>query len=451
MITRSDAFRIWLKIGLLSFGGPAGQIALMHKTIVEEKNWVSESRFLHALNFCMLLPGPEAMQLATYLGWLLHKTRGGLVAGLLFILPSFTLMLCLSAIYAAWHAVPFVSALFYGLKSAVLVIVVEALLRIGKRSLRNNVLYALALASFVAIFFFAVPFPVIIIAAGIIGFKGDKKLFAPKPAAVASVGDKTSILDAMIERGDITHLRPDNAHALKVLVVGIILWWMPTLLVFVLSPPPCAAACITVANALPAIGPLFSKMAVVTFGGAYAALAYVAQEAVSHYHWLSPEDMLNGLGLAETTPGPLILVVEYVGYLAGYNMPGALPKHAAGLLAALLTGWVTFVPCFIWIFLGAPYIEQLHGKPALTAALSAITAAVTGVILNLAVWFGLHVLFAQVEPRSIGMLTVYDASNIQLPAAAIAAGAAIAIFRLKWGVPAVLVACGAAGLLLRLF
>jgi chromate transporter len=439
MISRTEAFKTWLKIGLLSFGGPAGQIALMHKILVEEKNWVSETRFLHALNYCMLLPGPEAMQLATYIGWLMHRTWGGIVAGVLFILPGFMLMMGLSAIYAAYHEVPFVSAIFFGLKSAVLVLVIEAVIRIGKKSLHNAVLKALAVLSFVAIFFLGVPFPLIILAAALAGFFGSKyapKIFTLKAHKEAKDGGRESLIDKMIDKGEITHIRPDKAYALKTFIIWMLLWFAPV------------AACLYALgaeNVFTHIGVFFSKMAMVTFGGAYAVLAYVAQQAVENYRWLSPAEMLDGLGLAETTPGPLILVLQYVGYLAAFAKGG----HLWGVLGAALAVWVTFVPCFLWIFLGAPYMEQLRGKPALSAALSAITAAVTGVVMNLAVWFALHVLFAGVQAVNWHGVTLYEVSKPDIAAAVLALVAAFCTFRLKWGIPATLGICAALGLAVK--
>lgn len=454
MISRSEAFKTWLKIGLLSFGGPAGQIALMHKILVEEKNWVSETRFMHALNYCMLLPGPEATQLATYIGWLMHRSWGGIVAGVLFILPGFLLMLGLSAIYAAYHTVPAVAAVFFGLKAAVLVLVVEAVIRIGKKSLHNNALVALAAFSFIAIFFLGVPFPLIILAAGLAGFFGSKyapKIFTAKKEMEAKDGRKKSVIDKMIDNGEITHIAPNKAYAAKTVVISLILWLGPVAWLYLNQRPACIGTCIQLSpDVFPAIGVFFSKMAVVTFGGAYAVLAYVAQIAVNHYHWLTPDDMMNGLGLAETTPGPLILVLQYVGYLAAFNAPGNLPPHVAGVLGAGLAVWVTFVPCFLWIFLGAPYIEQLRGKASLAAALSAITASVTGVVMNLAVWFALHVLFGRVQEQKFHFVTYYDVSGISLPAAALAAVAVVCTFKLKWGIPATLGLCALLGLAVKM-
>ncbi len=440
MISRKEALKTWLKIGLLSFGGPAGQIALMHKILVEEKNWISESRFLHALNYCMLLPGPEAMQLATYIGWLLHKTWGGIVAGLLFILPGFLLMMCLSAVYAAYHDVPLVAALFFGLKSAVLVLVAEAVIRIGKKSLHNAVLKLLAAVSFISLFFFGIPFPLIILAAGIIGFAGSKyapKIFTLKAQQEGKDGGAKSVIDKMLDNGALAHTRPDEAHAIKTLLIWSFLWFAPVFACLGVFGPE---------NVFTHIGFFFSKMAVVTFGGAYAVLAYVAQQAVEQYHWLTAGDMLNGLGLAETTPGPLILVLQYVGYLAAFTSGG----HLAGMAGALLAVWVTFAPCFLWIFLGAPYIEQIRANKSLTSALSAITAAVTGVVLNLAVWFALHVLFGKVATSDFHGLKLYTVSSPDPAAAALALLAAFCTFRLKWGIPAVLGLCATLGMAIKL-
>src|SRR6201991_5013967 len=389
-ISFGEAFRVWLRISLLSFGGPAGQIAVMSRSLVEEKNWISESRFLHALNYCMLLPGPEAQQLATYIGWLMHRTKGGLMAGGLFILPGIVAIMGLSWIYAAYGNVGFVAALFFGLKAAVLAIVVQAVVRVGKRALRNRVMIGLAAIAFVAIFFFNVPFPIIIIAAGVIGYFGARS-GRPEFAAIEHGGGnkKTAAVDSLLGEELPDHVRPSVARALKVSSVWLLLWVVPV-----------AALLIGLgeANVFSQIALFFSKMAMVTFGGAYAVLAYVAQQAVEHYHWLQPREMLDGLGMAETTPGPLIMVLQFVGFMAAYRDPGHLPPMLAGALGGLLATWVTFTPCFLWIFLGAPFVEQLRGNKSLNAALSALTAAVVGVILNLAIWFAIHTVFRQTVP-----------------------------------------------------
>jgi chromate transporter len=444
-VSRLEAFRVWLRVALLSFGGPAGQIAVMHRIIVEEKKWVSESRFLHALNYCMLLPGPEAQQLATYVGWLMHRTWGGILAGGLFIVPGIVSIMALSMIYAAFGKVGVVAALFFGLKAAVLAIVLEAVIRIGKRSLKNGLMQGLAAAAFVGIFFLDVPFPLIILAAGAVGFFGGR---AGLPQFAVGGGHGPAKADAA-EAEDLLgetlpdHARPTVARALRASSIWLVLWLVPV-----------AAVLWTFgeANVFSQIAIFFSKMAMVTFGGAYAVLAYVAQQAVEHYRWLQPGEMLDGLGMAETTPGPLIMVLQFVGFMAAYRDPGALSPMTAGVLGGLLATWVTFIPCFLWIFLGAPFIEVMRGNKALAGALSAITAAVVGVILNLAIWFAIHTVFREVRPlRAYGI--GFDApvlASIDPWAFALALAAALAIFRFKVGMIPVLGACSAAGVLLHL-
>ncbi|MFZ5609708.1 MAG: chromate efflux transporter [Pseudomonadota bacterium] len=436
-VSFAQACRVWLKIGLLGFGGPAGQIALMHRLLVEEKRWLSESRFLHALNYCMMLPGPEAQQLATYVGWLLHRAPGGLVAGVAFVLPGALVILALSMLYAGFRELTVVGALFYGIKAAVLAVVIEAVLRIGKRALGNRAKAALAGAAFIAIFFFAVPFPLIVLAAALIGFCGGRlapALFAPgaghgarQPASADDPSDGA------------VHARPSWRRALRVAGLCLGLWFGPIL---------ALAATLGRDNVYVVAGLFFSKMAVVTFGGAYAVLAYVAQAAVETHGWLAPGEMLDGLGLAETTPGPLILVVQFVGFLAAYRNPGALDPMLAGVFGALLTLWVTFVPSFLWIFLGAPSIEALRGRQALSAALSGITAAVVGVIVNLALWFGLHVVFAEVaEVRVLTLRLLLPEWRTLDPAALVLTLAAlVAMLRLKWGMLATLALTAALGM-----
>lgn len=416
-----EALSAWAKIGLINFGGPAGQIALMHKILVEEKRWISESRFLHALNYCMLLPGPEAQQLATYIGWLLHRTIGGLAAGILFVLPGALVMLGLSVLYASYRDLALVNAIFFGIKAAVLAVVVEAVLRIGRRALRNYIMIGLAGLAFIAIFFFAVPFPLIVLGAAIIGYFGARwrsDLFS----AVRKDSDGfTDRLENYVPRGLSAITR-----ALKIIGVCSLLWFGPILFL---------ATFYDADHVYVKEGLFFSKMAVVTFGGAYAVLAYVAQQAVEVYAWLSPSEMLDGLGLAETTPGPLIMVVQFVGFLGAYRNPGVLDPMLAGTLGALLTTWVTFVPCFLWIFLGAPYVEALRSNRRLAAALAAITAAVVGVILNLAIWFGLHTIFGKVGEATYGALrfSIPDWSSIDAAAALLALAALIAMLRFRLG------------------
>jgi chromate transporter len=438
-ITFREALRTWFRIGLESFGGPAGQIAVMHRVLVDEKRWISERRFLHALNYCMLLPGPEAMQLATYVGWLLHRTAGGLAAGILFVLPGALAMLGLSMVYVVWHHVPFVDGLFFGLKPAVLAVVVQAVLRIGRRALGNSTLTTLAAAAFVALFFFGVPFPLVVLGAGLIGWFGGR--VAPQRfvgrAAHGGAGSSAAV-DALLDQQVPEHARASLGRTLRVALVWLLLWWVPVLALLALRGG---------GDTFSQLGLFFSKAATVTFGGAYAVLAYVAQQAVERFHWLGAGQMLDGLGLAETTPGPLILVTQFVGFLAGSQAGGATPSLLAGALGAALVTWVTFVPCFLWIFVGAPWIEALRGNRALNTALTAITAAVVGVILNLAVWFALHVLFGVVNERAFGPLhlALPDVATLSWPSLVLAAGAAVATFRYGAKMLPVLGVCAAAG------
>lgn len=437
-----EATRLWAMIGLLSFGGPAGQIALMHKELVEERRWIGEERFLHALNYCMLLPGPEAQQLAVYIGWLLHRTAGGLVAGTLFVLPGALVMLGLSSFYMLYNDAPVVEALFFGVKAAVLAVVVEAVIRIGKRALRNRAMVAIAAAAFLAIYAARLPFPLIILLAGLTGWIGNR--FAPALFSGSAHGkgkvsaDNRGAVDLMFERGELGHTMPTRWHAVRTIAIWLPLWLGPVALIAALTGP---------ASVWSQIGGFFSLMAVVTFGGAYAVLAYVAQAAVTSFGWLSPGQMVDGLGLAETTPGPLILVLQFVGFAAAYRHAGAMSPLLAGSLGSLLTLWVTFVPCFFWIFLGAPYIERLRQNRALAAALGAITAAVVGVIMNLALWFALHVVFGKVESVGWGVeLPVL--SSLDWRAALLSAAAMVAMFRLKLGMLPTLAGSALAGLAL---
>ena len=429
--TFREALKVWGRIGLLSFGGPAAQIAVMHREVVDERNWVSDARFLHALNFCMLLPGPEATQLATYLGWLMHGVKGGVAAGLLFILPGVFVMMALSLIYAAFGEVPVVAALFFGLKCAVLVLVVEALLRVAKRALKGAFAWLLALAAFLALFAFDAPFPLVVLTAVAIGYA------LPQHFAAGGHGEAQNgppaLLDAMLAR------EPDRVARMTPMakragLVALVLWLWPV-------------ALLMGQGTFGDIAWFFSKMAVVTFGGAYAVLAYVAQEAVERYQWLTAAEMLAGLGLAETTPGPLILVVQFVGFLAGWRDAGL----AGGLLGGLLTVWVTFAPCFALIFLGAPYIERMHAAPRLKGALAGVTAAVVGVIGNLAIWFALQVVFARVETLRFGPLTlaVPDLASLQADALALSLLAAVSIFVFKLGVGRTLTIAAAAGFVMK--
>ena len=439
-----EALRVWLRVALLSFGGPAGQIAVMHKIIVEEKRWISDNRFLHALNYCMLLPGPEAQQLATYIGWLMHRTRGGILAGGLFVVPGIVSIMALSWVYALFGNVGFVTALFFGLKAAVLAIVLDAVARVGKRALKNTVMLGLAGAAFILIFFFAIPFPVIIFGAGLVGFFGGRaelKQFAVGGGHGAAKGPQVE--ESLLGEELPAHARPSVAQSLRIGAVWLMLWLVPLVALLAFAGR---------ANVFTSIAVFFSEMAVVTFGGAYAVLAYVAQQAVENYHWLKPGEMLDGLGMAETTPGPLIMVLQFVGFMAAYRAQGALPPLMAGTLGGLLATWVTFTPCFLWIFLGAPYIEQLRGNKALAGALSAITAAVVGVILNLAIWFGIHTVFHETKPFHSFGLSV-DApvlASLDPWALALSAAAVVAIFRFKAGMIQMLATCSAIGVLLYL-
>lgn len=443
-VSMREAFRVWLRVAALSFGGPAGQIAVMHRIVVEEKRWISDARFLHALNYCMLLPGPEAQQLATYIGWLMHKTPGGVMAGGLFILPGVFAIMALSAVYALYGQVPFVAALFFGLKAAVLAIVVEALLRVGKRALRNNALRAIAGLAFIGIFFFALPFPLIVLAAGLVGFAGARAgRFAFAPGGGHGSGAGPQAADSLLGEATPDHATPSAARFVTTVAVWLPLWLAPVALV---------VATLGGANVFSQIAIFFSKMAMVTFGGAYAALAYVAQQAVERFHWLSAHEMLDGLGMAETTPGPLIMVLQFVGFLAAFRDCGALAPLAAGALGGLLATWVTFAPCFLWIFAGGPFIERLRDNTALSGALSAITAAVVGVILNLTIWFAVHAIFRQTTPvRGFGLQ--FDAAvlaSVDAWALALAIAAALAVFRFKIGMFATLAGAAAAGVALRL-
>ncbi|AWC20877.1 putative chromate transport protein [Aminobacter sp. MSH1] len=442
-ISFSEAVRVWARVAALSFGGPAGQIAMMHRIIVEEKRWIGDTRFLHALNYCTLLPGPEAQQLAIYIGWLLHKTKGGLVAGILFVLPGAVAIMALSWIYAIFGNVGAVQSLFFGLKAAVLAIVLEAVIRIGRRSLKNNVLIGLAAAAFVALTVFRAPFPLVVFGAGLIGYVGGRigwKAFLAAGNHGKFSGKEVADVDSVLGEGVPDHARPPLSWSLKIAAVGVLIWGGPVLALLVFLGQ---------GNVFTDIAIFFSKMAMVTFGGAYAVLSYVAQQGVEHYGWLKPGEMLDGLGLAETTPGPLIMVTQFVGFLGAYRAPGLLNPLLAGTLGGLLTTWVTFVPCFLWIFIGAPFMENMRTNKALSAALSAITAAVVGVILNLSMWFALHVLFTQVyELHGFGVAVDLPVlSSVDIPSLILTLGAVIAVFRYKVGMLPVLASCAMAGIL----
>ena len=442
-VSLRESFWTWCRIAALSFGGPAGQIAVMHRIVVDEKKWMSEERFLHALNYCMLLPGPEAQQLATYIGWLMHRTVGGLIAGVLFVLPGFVSILALSIIYACYEDSSFVQALFFGLKPAVMAIVIQAVIRIGKRVLKNRTMVTLAAASFVAIFFFDVPFPLLIVSAGLIGLIGSK--FAPDRFDVINGHGQnkgSSTQSALpVHSTEIVSSRPSLLRSAYVSTICLTLWFGPLVGVWLLF----GASSVYFQE-----GMFFSKAAVVTFGGAYSVLAYIAQQAVEKYGWLRPGEMLDGLGMAETTPGPLIMVVQFVGFMGAYRNPGPFSPLAGGIFGSILTTWVTFVPCFFWVFLGAPYIERLRGNKRLNSALSAITAAVVGVVLNLAVWFSLHTLFGKVTTtKFMGLrLQVPELATADIAACAIAILACLLTFYWKKGMVVTLGVSAAVGAVL---
>ncbi|MDV3455825.1 chromate efflux transporter [Sphingomonas sp. HF-S4] len=446
-VSFAEAVTVWARIAALSFGGPAGQIAVMHRILVEEKRWIGEERFLHALNYCMLLPGPEAQQLAAYIGWLLHKTKGGLVAGALFVLPGFLAILALSYIYVLFGHAPVIEGLFFGLKAAVLAVVVQAVVRVGSRTLRNNVMRGIAAAAFVAIFFLGAPFPMIVLLAALAGYLGGRagiSAFKAGGGHGPSKGEIVQDRDTALGEGLPEHARPNLGWSLKISALLLFLWLAPVALLFALAGP---------GNVFSHIAGFFSQMAVVTFGGAYAVLAYVGQQAVGTYHWVTPGEMLDGLGLAETTPGPLIMVTQFVGFLAAFRDASGLPPLVAATLGATLTTWVTFLPCYLWIFAGAPFVERLRGNRALSAALGAITAAVVGVILNLAVWFAIHTLFGRVQPVRLGFAAfeLPVLASLNLPALILAGGAAVAVFGYKAGMFPILFASAALGAAYVLF
>lgn len=422
----AEALRFWLKLGFISFGGPTGQIAIMQTELVEKKKWISQSRFLHALNFCMLLPGPEAQQLAIYIGWLLHKIRGGIVAGALFVVPSIFVLWTLSFVYAAFGNLPWIAAIFYGLKPAVTAIVLVAVIRIGRKALKNLVMWTLATVSFVGIYFFKVPFPAIVFGAGIIGFVGG--IFWKDKFAVAAQHAEEEKLSVISDEQDSPpHTKPNLRRAVLVSVTCLALWVAPTIIAGVFRGSN---------STLFKEGLFFSKAAVVTFGGAYAVLPYVAQQALFHYGWLKPGQMMDGLGLAETTPGPLIMVLQFVGFMGAWQHPEGLSPLLAATFGALLTTWVTFTPCFLWIFVGGPHIEQLRGNQRLTSTLSTITAAIVGVILNLAVWFALRVFLP-----AAGMVDWF--------AVVLCAVTFAGMLRWKWDIVPVVLGSGLIGLLYK--
>ncbi len=425
-----DLVRVFGRIGLLSFGGPAGQIALMHRMLVDERKWLDEARFLHALNYCMLLPGPEAMQLATYAGWLLHGVRGGLVAGLLFVLPGAIVLTALSALYLLLGDVPVVAGLLFGLKAAVLAVVLEALIRVSKRALKNGYMVALALAAFVGIALLSLPFPLIILAAALMGAIGAWTGWSPQTANANGNG-----VEIAEPRAEWTH--PSLARFLRTSITWLAIWFLPLAALYLI---------LGAGNVFTTEARFFSIMAAVTFGGAYAVLAYVAQQAVEIYGWLRPDEMLTGLGLAESTPGPLILVLIFVGFLGGARLSGLDPL-AGGLAGAAVTLWFTFVPCFLWIFAGAPYVETVRNVRWLASALAGVTAAVVGVIANLALWFALHVLFTGVGEFRVGPagIPVPEVASFDPASALIAVAAGVALLRYHVNLFAVLGGAALAG------
>lgn len=439
-VTLREAFGVWVKVAAYSFGGPAGQIAVMHKLLVEDKRWVSDSRFLHALNYTMLLPGPEAQQLATYLGWLLHGTRGGLIAGSLFILPGFVSILALSILYAGYQEVLLVQALFYGLKPAVLAIVVEAVIRIGRKALKNDVMVALSVLAFVAIFFFNIPFPLIVLCAGLIGYIGGKVWLEKFDVIKQRDIEDENASDYVITDSVAKTQQPSARYAIQVAVTSLLLWFVPLIWLWITFGGD---------HVFVREGLFFSKTAVVTFGGAYAVLAYIAQQAVEVFGWLQPGEMLDGLGMAETTPGPLVQVVQFVGFMGAYRNAGNMSPMMSGVIGSIITTWVTFVPCFLWIFLGAPFIEYWRGNKALTTALSGITAAVVGVVLNLAVWFALQTLFGVVDELEYGRLRLLipQIQTLDWGALLIAIAAFVSLFRFKLSMLTTLALSAGAGII----
>jgi chromate transporter len=447
VVTLAEATRVWAKIGWLGFGGPAGQIALMHRELVDKRRWLSDERFLHALNYCMLLPGPEAQQLSIYIGWLMHRTAGGVIAGTLFVIPGVIVIGMLSWLYAVYHQVPAVGAIFFGLKAAVLAIVVEAVLRIGRRALKSRTMVAIAAAAFTGIHFFKISFPLIVLGAAAVGLILQRwQTMGSATQNGAARSPRTDYyVDRRIERGELTYLAPSLARALRVAAICLALWFAPLAVVIATWGGN---------SVIPQLGVFFSQAAVVTFGGAYAVLAYVAQRVVESYGWLAPGEMVDGLALAETTPGPLIMVVQYIAFLAAFRHPGSLDPLAAAIIGSLLASWVTFAPCFLWVFAGAPYVEALRENRALNAALSAITAAIVGVILNLSVWFTVHSVFRVQQVGRIGPLEVEMPvwSSLDPFALLLGAAALVAMLRFKLGLAWTLAGCaliGATGTLLR--
>lgn len=435
------AFPVWLRIGLLSFGGPAGQIALMHRELVERRRWISDERFLHALNFCMLLPGPEAQQLAVYVGWLLHRTAGGLVAGGLFVVPGALVMLALSALYVSFLHLKFVEAIFFGIKAAVLAVVVEAVIRVGKRALKTRASVMIAAAAFTSLFALGVSFPVIVAFSALAGIL----FLRPSTATAGTAPPKqaSSLVDQLIAEHRLSHIEPNFRRAVFTGILGTVVWLAPVFGLWIWRGP---------ADVLTQEGIFFSKAAMVTFGGAYAVLSWISHQVVVTHGWLSSAQMIDGLGLAETTPGPLILVLQFTGFVAAYQHPAGFPPLVAGCLGALITLWVTFVPCFLWIFTFAPYVEQARGNRYFAPALAGITAGVVGIILNLSIYFALHVLFRVVERQQLGplLLWVPSPATFDWKAIVVSLAAFAMMFRFKQGLTATLAMSALLGLLLRL-
>lgn len=444
-ISRADWVAAWTTVAANSFGGPAGQIAVMHDEIVVRRKWIGERRFLHALNYCMLLPGPEAQQLATYLGWLLRGPRGGLFAGAMFILPGFLSIMALSILFAAYGDLTWVTGLFFGISAAVIAVVASAVLRIGRRVIRNVPMFAIAAASFLGIFVFEVPFPLIVAVAAAIGLLGSR--LAPASFNLIQGHDESAVEDdpdVLVGDGALTLGRPSLPRAVRVLGTGLVLWFGPVLLL---------VGAVGGSSVFVDVAWFFSTAAVLTFGGAYSVLAYISQEAVNTFGWLEPGEMISGLGMAETTPGPLIQVVQFVGFMGPYRSPGSLSPLQAGMAGAVIATWVTFVPSFLWIFLGAPFIEHLRGRPALTSALSTVTAAVVGVVLNLAIWFALFTLFDTVDERRGygGVLYQPELASLNVAGLAIAVASAVAVFRFRVPTLRVVLAAAAVGVIHQLF
>nr|WP_015061916.1 MULTISPECIES: chromate efflux transporter [unclassified Arthrobacter]AFK89196.1 chromate transporter, chromate ion transporter (CHR) family [Arthrobacter sp. J3.37]AFK89292.1 Chromate transport protein ChrA [Arthrobacter sp. J3.40]AFK89494.1 chromate transporter, chromate ion transporter (CHR) family [Arthrobacter sp. J3.49] len=441
LIPLREATKAWFKISLQTFGGPAGQIAVMQRSLVDEHRWIGERRFLHALSYCMLLPGPEAQQLAVYVGWLLNGVRGGLIAGVLFVLPGAVALLALSAVYVTFGETALISALFVGLAAAVLAIVAQAVIKVAKRALHHPILVAMAVAAFAALTIFGIPFPVVIAAAALTGWA----LGRARPGLMDTPAKRITAdgTEPLISDDALHHAQPSWRRGTLVLGLGVLLWLAPVGVAFALTGSQ---------SVYTQQGLFFSGSALVTFGGAYAVLAYVAQQAVATYGWLAPGEMVKGLALAETTPGPLIMVVQFVAFLGAFRDPGSLDPWTAAILASLLATWVTFVPSFLFIFLGAPYVERLRGNRSLSAALTGITAAVVGVIANLGVYFAIHTLFAESSSLNWGPvhLDIPVLASLQPWALLLTIAAMVMIFKLRWSVLRTLGVCAAASLLLTL-